>query len=76
MATDERNDEKKEALNKEFHALIRESNRRVDEVMEKLRRENKVPPGLDNDPEEVKEINREYKERVKLLVEQYKLLGE
>lgn len=76
MATDESNDEKKEALNKEFYALIRESNRRVDEVMEKLRRENNVPPGLDNEPEEVKEINREYKERVKLLVEQYKLLDE
>lgn len=76
MATDEKNAEAKAALNEEFHALIRESNRRVDEVMEKLRTENKVPPGLDNDPEEVKEINREYNEKFRILVERYKALDD
>jgi len=76
MATDEKNAEAKAALNEEFHALIRESNQRVDEVMEKLRRENRLPPGLDNDPEEVKAINREYKEKLKLLIERYKALDE
>lgn len=73
-ATDERNAEKKAALDEEFHALIKEANRRVDAVMDKLRRENRLPLGLDNDPEEVKEINREYQEKVRLLVERYKEL--
>ena len=76
MATDEKNAEAKAALNEEFHALIRESNQRVDEVMEKLRRENRLPPGLDNDPEEIKAINKEYDEKVRLLVERYKALDE
>ena len=76
MATDEKNAEAKAALDEEYHALIQESNRRVDEVMEKLRKENRLPPGLDNDPEEVREINREYKEKLELLVERYKTLDE
>ena len=44
--------------------------------MEKLQKENRLPPGLDNDPEEVREINREYKEKLELLVERYKTLDE
>ena len=74
MATDGGNAEKKAALNEEFYALIREWNCRVEAVMEKLRSENKLPPGLDNDPEEVKEIDREYKEKLGLLVERYRVL--
>ena len=76
MDTDERNAEKKAALNEEFYALIRETNRRIDAVVEKLRRENRMPPGLDNEPEEIKAINKEYDEKVRLLVERYKALGE
>ena len=74
MATDERNAERKAPFDKEFHSLIIESNRRVDAVMDKLRRKNRLPPGLDNDPEEVKAINREYQENVRLLVERYEEL--
>nr|WP_325190796.1 hypothetical protein [uncultured Selenomonas sp.] len=76
MDTDERNAEKKAALNEEFYALIRETNRRIDAVVEKLRRENRMPPGLDNEPEEIKAINKEYDEKVRLLVERYKALDE
>ena len=76
MDTDERNAEKKVALNEEFYALIRETNRRIDAVAEKLRRENRMPPGLDNEPEEIKAINKEYDEKVRLLVERYKALDE
>ena len=76
MDTDERNAEKKAALNEEFYALIRETNRRIDAVVEKLRRENRMPPGLDNEPEEIKAINKEYDEKVRLRVERYKALDE
>lgn len=74
MDTDVGNAEKKAALNEEFYALIRETNRRLDGAVEKLRRENRMPPGLDNEPEEIKAINREYDEKVRLLVERYRVL--
>lgn len=35
-----------------------------------------MPPGLDNEPEEIKAINKEYDEKVRLLVERYKALDE
>ena len=41
MATDDGNAEKKNALNREFHALLREMNHRVDAVMEEMKKENR-----------------------------------
>ena len=69
MATDDGNAEKKNALNREFHALLREMNHRVDAVMEEMKKENRLPPGLGSDP-------REYEEKIRLLGEKYKALNE
>ena len=76
MATDDGNAEKKNALNRKFHALLREMNHRVDAVMEEMKKENRLPPGLGSDPEEIKQIHREYEEKIRLLGEKYKALNE
>lgn len=63
MATDDGNAEKKNALNREFHALLREMNHRVDAVMEEMKKKTGCPPGLEVTPKKSSKFTESTKRR-------------